>query len=139
MKKYKSSIFLIKFFIFDIFQITIVMKKILIFLIIVFTGAVSCVNTSREKADSGQEKKPCDAFLAHYEEWADDYFTAIEDYMNNPTDEEIEARYMELMQQALEWSNDWIDMVECADDEEYKQRFEEISKEVEDKIRELKL
>lgn len=46
---------------------------------------------------------------------------------------------MELMQQAMDWSNEWIELVECADDEEYKQRFEEISLEIEDKIRELQL
>ncbi|MCB2196346.1 MAG: hypothetical protein KQH79_10845 [Bacteroidetes bacterium] len=119
------------------------MKKTLIFISVILLSVFSCVNTSNEKTDSTnekvKEKNACDEFLAHYEQWADKYFNAIEDYINNPSDEEIGARYMELMQQAMDWSNEWIELVECADDEEYKQRFEEISLEIEDKIRELQL
>jgi hypothetical protein len=119
------------------------MKKTLIFIAIIFLSVFSCVNTSNEKADSTNEelkgKNACDEFLAHYEKWADKYFQAIEDYMNNPSDEEIAARYMELMQQAMEWSNEWVDLVECADEEEYKQQFEKISSEIEQKMQELNL
>lgn len=119
------------------------MKKTLIFIILILSTVFSCVNTSNEKTDSTKDeekgKNACDEFLAHYEKWADEYFNAIEDYMNNPSDEEIAARYMELMQQAMEWSNEWIDLVECADKEEYKQQFEEISAEVEQKMQELNL
>jgi CHASE3 domain sensor protein len=121
-----------------------IMKKILLFVvIIVLTGTISCVNTSKKEADSMKEeqagKNACDEFLAHYEQWADEYFNAIEEYMNNPSDDEVAARYMELMQQAMEWSNEWVDLVECADDKEYKQQFEEISAEVEQKMQELNL
>lgn len=120
------------------------MKKILICIVVIFAiSDLSCINTSNKKTDSAKEevqgKNACDEFLAHYEEWADTYFNAIEAYMNNPSDEEIAARYIELMQQAMDWSNDWIELVECADDEEYKQRFEEISSEVEQKLQELNL
>lgn len=117
------------------------MQKTLIFISIVFLNVFSCLNTSNEKADSTneeiKEKNACDEFLAHYEEWADEYFNAIEDYMNNPSDEEIASRYLKLMQQAMEWSAEWSDLDECADEEKYKQRFEKISFEVEQKMLEL--
>jgi hypothetical protein len=120
------------------------MKKLLLSLL-VFTllGISSCSNTTKDKPKKNTENEvglnTCEEFLAHYEEWIDLYLEVINDYFNNPSDEISANRYMELMQEGLEWSTKWEKLVECADDEKYKQRFEEISKEVENKLEGLGL
>ena len=119
------------------------MKKLIYLLMIFsFVGIYSCGNSGKEKQKDTEEVKgstPCDKFLVEYEEWTDEYLKVIEDYMNNPSDEAIANRYMELIQQAMEWSTKWINLVDCADDEKYEKRFEEISKEIEQKMKELQL
>ena len=120
------------------------MKKLIYLLVIFsFAGVYSCGNSGKEKQKASEEEvagsTPCDEFLAEYEEWADEYYRAIEDYMNNPSDEEIADRYMELIQQAMEWSTKWITLADCADDEKYEKRFEEISREIEQKLKDLNL
>lgn len=117
-------------------------KLTFIVLIIAVVGLFSCTNAGKENTKSKQElsvNNTCDEFLARYEEWADEYFKAIEDYMNNPSDEKVIAHCTELMQQAIEWSTKWVDLDECAHDEKYAQRFKEISKEIDEKLEELNL
>jgi hypothetical protein len=46
---------------------------------------------------------------------------------------------MELMQEAMTWSTKWIALADCADDEEYEQKFEEVSKKIEEKLAEIGL
>ena len=109
-------------------------------------GYVSCSNsgTKKEKTSDKKERQSdkindCDDFLAHYEEWIDEYINVIDDYLKNPSDKNLGARYMELMQEGMEWSTKWIALVDCANNEEYEKRFEEISSEVENKLKELGL
>ncbi len=114
-----------------------------IILATVFLSFYSCGNTGKENTKSEKEISveinACDEFLAQYEEWIDDYIEVINDYFNNPSDEINTSRYMELMQEGANWITKWEKLVECADDEKYKQRFEDISKEVENKLEELGL
>lgn len=121
------------------------MKK-LTYLILLFSilGFASCSSSGTDKEKSTQKKekksdeiKDCDDFLAHYEEWVDEYIKVLDDYLKNPGDETVATRFMELMQEAAEWSTKWIALAECVDNEEYEQEFEEISKKVEDKLKEL--
>jgi len=109
-------------------------------------GFVSCGNseTKKEKISDKKESKSdeindCDEFLAHYEEWIDEYLKVIDDFLKNPEDKTIGESYMKLMQEGMEWSSKWIALADCADNTEYKKRFEEISKEVENKLKELGL
>ncbi len=118
-------------------------KHLYLFAILGMFAVYACSSGSEKGSESKQEKsesiKDCDDFLAHYEEWVDDYIKVIDDYMNNPGDEANAARYMELVQEAMQWSTKWVTLVECADDEKYEKRFEEISKEVEEKLKEIGL
>ncbi|MFC2152608.1 hypothetical protein ACFLSE_08780 [Bacteroidota bacterium] len=120
------------------------MKKLtFLILMLSFIGFYSCSNTGKEKSKATEEqineKNACDEFLEQYEGWIDEYLEVIDSYFNDPSDETMAAKYMALMQEGIEWSTKWIALVECADDEKYKQRFEDISKEVEKKMSELGL
>ena len=104
----------------------------------------SCGGGSQKETDTKDELKSvtikdCDDFLAHYEEWVDDYLKVLDDYFKNPADPELASRYMELMQEAMNWSTKWSALVDCADDEEYEKKFEEISRQIEEKMKEMGL
>jgi len=121
------------------------MKKLIyLFIVLGIFATYSCGSgTDKGKEEAKEEKsgsiKDCDDFLAYYEEWVDDYIMVIDDYMNNPSDEIVATRYMELMTEAIEWSTKWVALVDCADNEKYEARFEEISKEIEKKLEEIGL
>ena len=118
-------------------------KSIYLIPLILLLIFVSC-NYSENK--SAKNEKPetevsdvCDEFLEHYQEWIDEYIVVIDAYLKNPKNENNAQKYLELMQTATEWNSKWVDLMECADDEKYKKRFEEISKEVEQKLDEIGL
>jgi hypothetical protein len=121
------------------------MKKLIFFIALTsFLGLLSCNSgTDKKTNDSKVEKsesiKDCDDFLTHYEEWVDEYIEVIDSYLNNPGDETIATNYMDLMQEAMVWSTKWVTLVDCAENEEYEQRFEDIAKEVENKLQEIGL
>ena len=122
------------------------MKKLtFLILLISILGFTSC-GSSTEKKDSTQKEEElstsindCDDFLEHYEEWIDEYLEIIDSYFKNPTDEIMTARYMELMQEGMDWSTKWVALVDCADNEKYEKKFEEISKKVENKLKDMGL
>ena len=121
------------------------MKK-LTYLIILLSilGFASCGNSGTKKENSAQKEEEksdeimnCDDFLANYEEWIDEYLIVIENYVKDPVNETLAEQFMELMQEGMEWSTRWLALADCADNEEYEQKFEEISKKVESKLKEL--
>ena len=121
------------------------MKKLTyLILILSILGFASCGSSGTEEENSTQKKEKksdeindCDDFLAHYEEWVDEYIKVLDDYLKNPGDETTALRFMELMQEAAEWSTKWIALSKCVDNEEYEKEFEEITKKVENKLKEL--
>lgn len=122
------------------------MKKIIYLVVTIGLFLSYSCSSSSEKKENNQKSelnaqtiKDCDEFLAHYEEWVDDYIKVLDDYFKNPSDPTLASKYMELMQEALHWSNKWTALVECAENEKYEKRFEEISNEVEEKLREIGL
>lgn len=118
-------------------------KSGLLILILVFMGIFSCNNPTQEKVKTidiqSVEYTTCDEFLEQYEVWIDKYLEVIDAYFNNPSDETNASQYMELMQEGIEWSGKWEKLVDCADNKKYKSRFEEVSKEVEKKLKEMGL
>lgn len=121
------------------------MKRIFNLLIIIaLTVFISC-NPGAEKKSEESEKaktsviKDCEDFIEHYEAWGDKYIEVIDMYMKNPTDEKNASKYMELMQEAMLWSTKWTALVDCADNDEYAKRFENVAKEIEAKLQELGL
>ncbi len=120
------------------------MKK-LIYLIAILglfmNYSCSSSKSDKEKSDKNELKaetiKDCDDFLEHYEEWVDNYIQVLDDYFKNPADPDNASKYMELMQEAMQWSTKWAALVDCADDPEYEKKFEDISLKIEEKLKEL--
>lgn len=121
------------------------MKKLIYLTALIALVAIySCGGGSQKETDSKTELKAetiqdCDDFLAHYEEWVDEYLKVLDDYFKNPADPEISSKYMELMQEAMEWPTKWLALVDCANDEEYEKKFDAISKKIEEKMKEMGL
>jgi len=120
------------------------MKRIfIIILVLSYFGFSSCTYKSKNEEKTVTEKdtvkNACDEFLENYEALITKYLNAIDEYFNNPTDEEIAAHYMEVMQEALVLTEEWEGLVDCADDEKYRDQFEAISMQVEEKLEELGL
>jgi len=130
------------------------MKKLLfLFAIFCFLLASGCGNAPKDKEshdgdvteESDDIKKSddkitdCDDFLDRYEEWMDEYMTLLEKYMENPLDADMATKFMELSGEALNWATEWGAMMDCASDEEYEKRFDEIEKKAEEKLEEMGL
>ncbi len=130
------------------------MKKLLyIFAIFSFLLVSGCGNAPKDKGShdedvteettdtkkSDDKIKDCDDFLDRYEEWMDDYLAMLEDYMENPLDADMAMKFMELSGEALNWATEWGAMMDCADDEEFEKRFDEIEKKAEEKLEEMGL
>jgi hypothetical protein len=129
--------------------------KQLLYLSAIFTFLLlsGCGNSAKEKksrdeagteetADSlksGDKIKDCDDFLDRYEKWMDEYLALLEEYMENPMDAELMAKYMELAGEALTWATQWGALYDCAGNEEYEKRFEAIEEKAEKKLEEMGL
>lgn len=122
------------------------MKKLTFLILLISILWFTSCSSSTEKKDSTQKEeklsegiKDCDDFLEHYEKWIDEYLEIIDSYFKDPSDETIANKYMALMAEGMEWSTKWVALVDCADSDEYEKRFEDISKKVEDKLKDLGL
>ena len=99
-------------------------------------------DATEESADnkkSDDKIKDCDDFLDKYEEWMDDYMALLEKYMENPLDADMAMEFMELSGEAVTWATQWGAMYDCAGDEEYEKRFDEIEEKAEKKLEEMGL
>ena len=92
---------------------------------------------SDEQKTGDDQISNCDDFLNKYEAWMDEYLKFLEEYKTNPADAEIGTRFLSLMEELGTWSSNWITMYECANEEKYQQRYEEIAKKAEEKSKEL--
>ena len=88
---------------------------------------------------SDDKIKDCDDFLDKYEKWMDDYLAVLEKYMENPMDAELVTKFTELSGEALNWATQWGALYDCAGDEKYEKRFDEIEKKAEKKLEEIGL
>lgn len=119
-------------------------RLVLIFTLISCVAFVSCKSSTDKKVDDAKKTEStiindCEDFIEHYEEWGDKYIEVIDLYMKNPADEKNATKYMELMQEAMVWATKWTALIDCADNEEYSKRFENVAKEIEAKLQELGL
>ncbi|KPK87539.1 MAG: hypothetical protein AMS27_02260 [Bacteroides sp. SM23_62_1] len=92
---------------------------------------------SVEVKDGDDKISNCDEFLDKYEEWMDEYLKFLEDYKNNPADVEISSKFGSLMEELGSWSTNWVTMYQCANEEKYQQRYEEIARKSEEKMKDL--
>ena len=113
---------------------------ITIFLVIFSCGGNNSANTESKSETEESDVaavKDCDDFLNQYEAWMDNYLELLDKFLNNPGDSELETQQIELMQEAIVWSEKWFALVECADDKKYQDRFKEIELKAEKKLEEI--
>ncbi len=94
---------------------------------------------SSEIDDGDLTIKDCDDFLDKYDEWTDEYLKVLKAWKEDPTNVEVSQSYMELTQSMTTWYTEWTDYVQCAAQEKYQKRFEEIAEKIDKGIEELGL
>lgn len=107
-------------------------------------GSGEGVSTEQSTEDEGESSvdgtiSDCDEFLNRYEEWTDDYLDVVEAYTKDPTNIELSQEYMEVVQSAATWSQEWVNYIACASEEKYQKRYDEISDKIEKRLEELGL
>ncbi len=125
--------------------------------LILFTGLLfaSCGNNpSNEKKESSNALKQsmdesvkssdlekannCEEFIDKYEKWTDNYIKLVEKYMKNPMDATLSEEFMKMAQEGSLWMTQWSnELVDCASQEKYQKRYDEISERTEKKLEEL--
>jgi len=95
---------------------------------------------SDELSKSGDIENPnsCEEYLDQYEKWTEDYFKLVEKYMKNPMDASLSGEFMKQAQEGSLWLDGWSsELADCASNEKYQKRYDEISEKVEKKLEEL--
>lgn len=91
-----------------------------------------------EKSQEVKVAKNCDEFVDDYEEWMDDYLKLLDNYIKNPMDASLSQKFMEQSQKATFWTTEWNGkLYECAAQEKYQKRFDEITEKSEKKLEEM--
>ena len=96
--------------------------------------------SSAESASSSDLENPnsCEEYLDQYEKWTEDYFKLVEKYMKNPMDASLSGEFMKQAQEGSLWLERWSsELADCASNEKYQKRYDEISEKVEKKLEEL--
>ncbi|MFH2096867.1 MAG: DUF6591 domain-containing protein [Bacteroidota bacterium] len=94
-------------------------------------------NEVSEKSASGASD--CDEFLDNYEKWVESYLELLDKYIKNPMDMEVLQEYGKVTQEAATWATDWARLITCSDDEGIQERYDEIQKKIDAKLKELNL
>ena len=85
-----------------------------------------------------EEAENCDEFVDQYEEWTEEYLKLLDSYMKNPMDAKLAQKFMEHGQKASFWMNQWnSDLLSCASQEKYQERFDKITEKFEKKMEEF--
>lgn len=90
-----------------------------------------------KKSTSGASD--CDEFLDNYEKWVESYLELLDKYIKNPMDMEVLQEYGKVTQEAATWATDWARLITCSDDEGIQERYDEIQKKIDAKLKELNL
>jgi hypothetical protein len=92
------------------------------------------------RSDDFKAAKDCEEFIDQYEQCMDNYIALLERYMNNPADAALAQEHMKVSQEAMNWVSQWnTHLAQCASNEKYEKRFNEISERAEKKLNEMGL
>ncbi|MCK4569549.1 MAG: hypothetical protein KAT76_04610 [Bacteroidales bacterium] len=93
---------------------------------------------SEDVSDEGDlTVNDCDDFLDKYDQWTDDYLKVLKAYFEDPTNLTISEEYLELTESMTTWYTDWTNYAQCASQEKYQERFEEIADKLEKGMEEI--
>lgn len=84
-----------------------------------------------EQTDKSGAIGGCDEFLDDYEAWVDEVVKIYANYRENPLDEQNTEKLMQTTQELSEWSEKWVHLYDCASDDKYVKRMEELEERVE--------
>lgn len=85
-----------------------------------------------------KEAKDCDEFIDQYDKWMDDYIKVIEKYMDDPMDAAMAEEFKTVAIEGASWMTQWsTNLMYCAAEEKYQERFEEISEKADKKLKEM--
>ena len=103
--------------------------------------SISATEQSAEEVEaSGDLAKmnSCEEYLDQYEKWIVDYIVLVKKYMNNPMDSSLSQKFLEQAEEGTLWMTKWSDdLADCASQEKYQKRFDEISERAEKELEEL--
>lgn len=86
-----------------------------------------------EKTKVTGEGESCEEFLDDYENYVNELLEVYKKIKENPTDMKSAEKMMEATTKMAKWSEKWDALHECADNEEYNERMEELQAKV-DKV-----
>ena len=95
---------------------------------------MNLINTYAKQEQKSILKNDCEKFLDSYEKWADEVIKVYKKAQENPLDIENTKKMMESTQKMSEWSQKWSKLYDCADNEKYAKRMEEIQKKIEQQM-----
>ncbi|MCF6170790.1 MAG: hypothetical protein L3J66_07435 [Bacteroidales bacterium] len=103
-------------------------------------GAVPPAGEAPDVAEPASETVPdkCSTFLDDYEAWANEYISLLDRFRNNPGDPNLAKDYQKVSGQMANWTEDWFDFVECSKQEDYRARYDAITKKIEEKKKALR-
>ena len=87
--------------------------------------------SATEKDDTGFDTGSCDEFLADYEKWVNEVIVILKKAQENPLDLQNSQKMLELTQKMGVWSQKWLALYDCANDEDYAKKMEELQEKVE--------
>ncbi len=132
------------------------MKNLFYLFLMLSFFLVSCGGSSEQSTDDGDDAvkteqtddaegeadlaiKDCDNFLDQYDAWTDDYLKVLKAYFKDPSNIEISEDYQALTESMVTWGTDWTNYAQCASQEKYQKRFEEIADKLEKGLEEMGL
>jgi len=102
------------------------------------TDASEQLTAESENSSDLEEPTNCEEYLDRYEKWTNDYIKLVEKYMKNPMDASLSTEFMEQAQEGSLWLEKWSsELADCASQEKYQKRYDEISEKTEKKLEEL--
>ncbi|PLX15710.1 MAG: hypothetical protein C0599_16265 [Salinivirgaceae bacterium] len=87
-----------------------------------------------QKANTEQtddaSKSDCDEFLDDYEKWVDEVIVVYKKVQEDPTDMENTQKLLTVTTEVSKWAEKWESLMDCANNEEYAKRMEELEERV---------
>ncbi len=72
----------------------------------------------------------CDEFLDDYEKWVDEVIKVYKKVKENPMDMQNTQKMMDATTKMAEWSEKWTKLYDCANNEKYAKRMDELQEKV---------
>ncbi len=79
----------------------------------------------------------CDEFLDDYENWVNEVVEVLNKAKEDPSNEQNTQKVTEATMKLQEWSQKWIQLYDCAGNEKFEKRMEELQEKVEQALQDF--